>query len=71
MYGVVEDSDKLLRRFYEASQGPDEKVSTWSCHLEDILDRAHKQGAFPGQSLDDVLMQIFWNGLRSELKQAA
>ena len=38
MYGVVEDSESLLSQFYNAKQLPDEKVTSWGCRLEDLLD---------------------------------
>ena len=40
IYGMVEDFEDLLAQFYNVSQQDSEKVSTWGCRLEDLLDRA-------------------------------
>ena len=71
MYGVVEDSESLLSQFYNAKQLPDEKVTSWGCRLEDLLDRANKQEPLQARSLKDMLRTKFWNGLLSHLKEAS
>ena len=55
MYGVVEDSESLLSQFYNAKQLPDEKVTSWGCRLEDLLDRANKQEQEPLHAVYEVL----------------
>ena len=69
MYGVVEDSESLLSQFYNAKQLPDEKVTSWGCRLEDLLDRANKQCPLQARSFSDMLRTKFWSGLLSHLKE--
>jgi hypothetical protein len=69
MYGVVEDSESLLSQFYNAKQLPDEKVTSWGCRLEDLLDRANKQCPLQARSFSDMLRTKFWSGLLSYLKE--
>jgi hypothetical protein len=71
IYGVVEDSDSILKQFYGATQRPGESVASWGCRLEDLLDRANKQEPIRDRSVNDMLLNRFWSGLRTRLKEAA
>ena len=71
LYGVVEDSDCLLKQFYGATQKSDESVASWACRLEEMLDRANQQEQIRGKSMGDMLLNRFWSGLRTRLKEAA
>jgi hypothetical protein len=71
VYGVVEESENLLGQFYNAKQRSDESVASWSCRLEDLLDRANEQEHLHSRSMNDMLRTKFWNGLLSHLKEAA
>lgn len=71
IYGVVEQPDCLLTQFYGAQQRPVESVADWACRLEDLLDRANQQQPIHGSSIDEMLRNRFWHGLRKELKDAA
>ena len=71
IYGLVEDSESLLSQFYSAKQKVDEKVSSWGCRLEDLLDRASQQEALHSRTLNDMLRTKFWSGLLPHLKEAA
>ena len=69
MYGVVEDSESLLSQFYNAKQLPDEKVTSWGCRLEDLLDRADKQCPLQASAFNDMLCTKFWSGQLNHLKE--
>ena len=71
VYGVVEQTDSLLTQFYSAEQQPKENVSNWACRLDDLLDRANQQERIHGRSMDEMLHNRFWHGLKSHLKEAA
>jgi hypothetical protein len=70
IFGTVEDSENLLSNFYSAEQLPNEKVSTWGCRLEDLLDRALQGQPISSKSVDDMLKMKFWSGLRDHIKEA-
>jgi hypothetical protein len=70
IYGTVEDSENLLAQFYNALQQDDEKVSTWGCRLEDLLDRAIEGESLHSKSLNEMLRTKFFNGLLPHLKHA-
>ena len=70
VYGVVENTEDLLKQFYSASQTLDESVSAWGCRLEDLLDRAIHQNPIY-QSQYGMLKSIFWSGLLPQLKEAS
>ena len=69
IFGTVEDSESLLSTFYSAEQHPGEKVSTWGCRLEDLLDRALQGQALSSKSIDDMLKVKFWSGLQDHIKE--
>lgn len=71
IYGVVEQADSLLTQFYGAQQRQSENVADWACRLEDLLDRANQQDPIHGRSMDEMLRNRFWHGLRRELRDAA
>ena len=71
IYGLVEESETLLGQFYSAKQQVGEKVASWGCRLEDLLDRANQQENLHVHSFNDMLRTKFWNGLLPHLKDAA
>ena len=71
IYGLVEESETLLCQFYSAKQQVNEKVASWGCRLEDLLDRANQQEELHVTSFNDMLRTKFWNGLLPQLKEAA
>ena len=70
IYGRVEDSENLLGQLYNASQlrEDSEKVSTWGCRLEDLLDRAMEGESLHHKSVNDMLRTKFFNGLQPHLR---
>jgi len=70
LYGTVEDSENLLAQFYNTSQQEGEKVSTWGCRLEDLLDRALDGESLHLKPLNEMLRTKFFNGLLPQLKNA-
>lgn len=71
IYGTVEPSQSLLAQFYGAQQKSDEGVSAWACRLEDILDRACKQGQVVTGAMNEMLRTRFWTGLHPSISDAA
>jgi hypothetical protein len=69
IFGTVEDSECLLSTFYSAEQRPGEKVATWGCRLEDLLDRALQGQTLSSKSVDDMLKVKFWSGLQDHIKE--
>ena len=68
VYGIVDDNENLLSQFYSASQKEHEDVSEWSCRLEDLLDRVIQKGEITPTNTDQMLRNMFWNGLSEKLK---
>lgn len=65
VYGQVDAEADVLAAFYTARQGPQEAVADWSCRLEAMFARV------PNQATSEALRQMFWTGLRQELKDAS
>lgn len=70
IYGTVEAGENLLAQFYSAYQRPNEDVASWGCRLEDLAQKAVEQGQIPHYSIDGMLHNKFWTGLRQQLKDA-
>ena len=68
VFGNVELSEDLLAKFYSSHQEEHEDIATWSCRLEDILDKAIAQCQINRKSVPEMLRKKFWNGLREPLK---
>ena len=69
IFGTVEDPECLLSAFYSAEQHHNEKVATWGCRLEDLLDRALQDQTVSSKSIDDMLKVKFWSGLQDHIKE--
>ena len=70
IYGVVEHGESILSEFYAAQQGRDEDVASWSCKIEDILEKAIEKGQVTRMASVGMLRSKLWNGLRQELKDS-
>ena len=68
IYGVVDEQETIMSEFYNAKQHDDEDISTWSCRLEAILDKAISLGKVPSPQADAMLHDMLWKGLRPALK---
>jgi hypothetical protein len=68
VYGTVNDNENLLSQFYNATQGGNEDVSEWSCRLEDLLNKVIQNGEITPTNEDQMLRNMFWNGLSENLK---
>lgn len=71
VFGVVDAGETLLSEFYAAKQGKSESVAAWGCRLEDLLDRARRQGFVSRGDTDEMLRNRFWVGLIPQLKQSS
>lgn len=71
VYGTVERGEALLGEFYGATQKEDEDVATWSCRLEDLLDKARSRGYVSPEGSDEMLRTKCWLGLRPSLRDAS
>ena len=71
LYGAIESGEELLAKFYSAAQEADERVVTWSCRLEDLMDAALQAGHFQRDSYKEVLRNKFWSGLKHPLRELA
>ena len=70
LYGVVEHGESILSKFYAANQSRDEDIATWSCRIEDILEKAVEKGQVTRMATEGMLRSKLWNGLRQELKDS-
>lgn len=68
VFGVVDDKADVLASFYSAKQGSTETVADWSCRLEGLFARARRLMGDAIGGTDEALKQMFWTGLRQELK---
>ena len=68
IYGQVEDGQSIKAEFYSAKQLPNEKIVSWSCRIEEIIDRALEQGEVQESEMDEMLRVRFWHGLQENLR---
>ncbi|XP_076470830.1 uncharacterized protein LOC143300785 [Babylonia areolata] len=70
IYGQVDEDADVLAAFYSARQGQSETVADWSCRIEGLFSRVRRLSDINGGT-DEALRQMFWTGLRQELKDAS
>lgn len=68
VYGEVDTKEHLLAKFYSATQGETEDVTKWSCRLEDILSNAVDRKIVEPDKVNEMLRNMFWQGLKPSLK---
>lgn len=68
VYGTIHSKATVLSTFYSAKQRDDESVAAWGCRLEELLNEALKKGLIQASATNDMLKNMFYEGLRSELK---
>ena len=68
VYGPVEVTETLMANFYGARQRAEEDVSTWACRIEDLLMKVSEHTPLGGTEIDRMLRNVFYTGLRQELK---
>ena len=68
IYGLVEEREPLLAKFYSAKQQENEDVATWWCRLEDLLSKTLVQGLVNPDDENDMLRNMFWSGMKISLK---
>ena len=68
VYGDVDTKEHLLSKFYSAKQGENENVTKWSCRLEDILSTAVERKLAEPDKVNEMLRNMFWQGLKPALK---
>ena len=61
-------SFQIMKTFYSAEQGENEFVSSWASRLEDIIDQAVIAGEVDEISVDKMLREQYWVGLREDLQ---
>ncbi len=71
VYGSVEVGQALLSEFYAARQKKGEDVVSWGCRLEDMMDRAERQGLVPEEKANEMLRTQFWTNLNQRLKDSS
>ncbi|XP_069101525.1 uncharacterized protein [Argopecten irradians] len=68
-YGIAEDQEALLAKFFSAHQEEGEDVASWSCRLEDILMKVSRCEMLPREKRNQMLHSRVWKGLQSPLKE--
>ena len=68
VYGAVDSKENLLAKFYSAKQEESEDVTKWSCRLEDILSSAVERHLVDPSKVNEMLHNMFWQGLKPSLK---
>ena len=67
-YGNVDSKEHLLAKFYSSKQEEHEDVTKWSSRLEDILASAVERKLVPTDQVNDMLRNMFFQGLKPSLK---
>ncbi len=71
VYGIIGAGQSILAEFYAARQGTGETVASWSCRLENLLDKALQLEAVNPKDTEEMLRSRFWLGLRSTLRNVS
>ena len=71
VYSNVDLKETLLADFYSARQKDNEDIATWSCRLEDLLNRAVQKGLVKTSETNDMLKAMLWTGLKQTLKDVS
>ena len=71
IYGEIEKKETIKAEFYNAKQEANESVTSWSCRLEEILDRLCEQEHIDDSEIDGMLRGKFYYGLLEHLKDKA
>ena len=69
-FGNIESEEVLLRKFYACQQDDKESVVTYASRVEEIFARAVATGIML-KSNDKVLKKVFYQGLKTSVKQIA
>ena len=70
VYGEVGAGEERLAEFYSAKQEVEETVSSWSCRLEGMIDRALQARSVDKSNVNSMLCKRLWAGLIPRLKEA-
>ncbi|XP_060075931.1 uncharacterized protein LOC132555598 [Ylistrum balloti] len=68
-YGVVDDHEALLGKFFSAHQQEGEDVASWGCRLEDLLMKVSRCEMLSQSKRNDMLHSRIWKGLLPKLKE--
>ena len=68
VYVEVDTKAHLLAKFYSARQDESEDITKWSCRLEDILSNAVDRKIIEPEKVNEMLRNMFWQGLKPSLK---
>jgi hypothetical protein len=68
VFGQIDDDTDVKAAFYSARQGQKESVADWSCRIEGLFARVSRVSNITGS--EGGLRQMFWTGLRQQLKTA-
>ena len=68
VFGKTDNKAAVLKKFYSAEQGKDEDIQHWSCRLEALLSDAIELDLAKEEHANDMLCDMFWNGMKTELK---
>ena len=63
-YGTVQDGPALLQKAYNSHQEDQESAAAFGRRLKLLTYDACRRGGLPQSSMDTVLRQIYWRGLR-------
>jgi hypothetical protein len=67
-YGTMDEKKDILSELYSARQKENEGCAQLSCRMEDILSKAVRKGLVPSGQSDEMLIPMFFKGLRPTLK---
>lgn len=62
IFGEIYEGVSVMTEFYSASQKDEENVTTWSCRLENILEKAIQMGKVNRIEADSMLSFMLLKG---------
>ena len=68
VFGKTDYKAAVLTKFYRAEQGTDVDIQHWSCRLEALLNDASELGLVKEENVNQMLCDMFWNGMKTALK---
>ena len=68
MYDEVGTKEHLIAKLYSSRQEESEDITKWSCRLEYILSNAVDRKIVEPETVNEMLTNMFWQGLKPSLK---
>ena len=68
VYGILDDKQTLMTRFYNSEQMEGEDVVSWAFRAESLIEACKEKGLVSASTEDEMLRTKFWTGLLEPMR---